>query len=416
MHPSTLMNPDIVFEEESAAQQSVVDYKKNQKQRKVLAYLYAEGTCTLAYLTKMLHSSVPSVTNLVEELIDNQWVTAIGTATGSNGRRPVLFGLDRKHHYAAVLDVSTHDTKILFMDAQRRVIFRGDYDLRLNDNPAFLTSLVQHFTTALNDSGLTADNLIAVGVSMPGLIDSRRGQNMTYKNLNQTDESLTKWFSRKIGKPVYLINDTKATVLGESRFGGARGKKQVLAINIDWGVGLGIIVNGEVFQGASGFAGELGHIQVDPEGELCYCGKIGCLNTITSASALVRRAQRDILAGQVSKLATFRDCVEQIDIDELISAAHQGDSYAIDILHETGFQLGKGLAIAISLFNPEIIIVDGVLIQAAAFILSTIEQAISKYCLSDFRNDMTIELTKLNGTAKWLGTHAYVMEDVFATY
>lgn len=416
MHSSTLMNPAILLEDESAAQQSVVDYKKNQKQRKVLAYLYAEGTCTLAYLTKMLHSSVPSVTNLVEELIDNQWVKAIGTATGSNGRRPVLFGLDRKHHYAAVLDVSTHDTKILFMDAQRRVIFRSDYDLRLNDNPAFLTSLVKHFTTALNDSGLTVDNLIAVGVSMPGLIDSRRGQNMTYKNLNPDNDSLTAWFSKKIGKPVYLINDTKATVLGESRFGGARGKKQVLAINIDWGVGLGIIVNGEVFQGASGFAGELGHIQVDPEGELCYCGKIGCLNTITSASALVRRAQRDILAGQVSKLAAFRDQVEQIDIDELINAAHQGDSYAIDILHETGFQLGKGLAIAISLFNPEIIIVDGVLIKAAAFILSTIEQAISKYCLSDFRNDMTIELTKLNGTAKWLGTHAYVMEDVFATY
>ena len=190
----------------------------------------------------------------------------------------------------------------------------------------------------------------------------------------------------------------------------------MLAINIDWGVGLGIVVNGEVFQGASGFAGELGHIQVDPEGELCYCGKIGCLNTITSASSLVRRVQRDIQDGQVSKLASFRDNVAQIDIDELINAAYQGDSYAIDILHEAGFQLGKGLAIAISLFNPEVIIVDGVLATAATFILNTIEQAISKYCLSDFRNDMTIELTQLNGTAKWLGTHAYVMEDIFANY
>lgn len=410
------MNTATLFDEDSPAQQSVVDYKKNQKQRKMLAHLYTTGTCTLAHLTKMLHSSVPSVTSLVEELIENHWVMAIGTATGSNGRRPVLFGLNRKHHYVAVLDVSTHDTKILFMDAQRKVVFRGDYDLRLDDNPTFLTSLVHYFTTALNDSGLTADDLIAVGMSMPGLVDARRGQNMTYKKLHQTNEPLTKWFSEQIGKPVYLINDTKATVLGESRFGGAQGKKQALAINIDWGVGLGIIVNGDVFQGASGFAGELGHIQADPDGELCYCGKIGCLNTITSASALVRRAQHDILAGQVSKLAVFRDQVGQIDIDELINAAHQGDSYAIDILHNTGFQLGKGLAIAISLFNPEIIIVDGVLTKAATFIMSTLEQAISKYCLSDFRNDLKIELTKLNGTAKWLGTHAYVMEDVFANY
>lgn len=410
------MNTSFTIDEEAPISQSVVDYKKNQKQRQVLAHLYTEGTCTLAHLTKMLHSSVPSVTSLVEELIDAQWVTPIGTATGSNGRRPVLFGLNTQYNYVAVLDVSTHDTKILFMNVYRKVIFRGDYDLRLQDNPTFLASLTHYFTNALAESGIMPDDVIAVGVSMPGLIDARRGINLTYMNLQQTDESLTHRLSEQLNKPVYLINDTKATVLGESRFGGAKGKKQVLAINIDWGVGLGIVVNGEVFQGASGFAGELGHVQVDPEGELCYCGKIGCLNTITSASALVKRVQRDILAGRVSKMASFRDQVDKIDIDEIINAAHHGDSYAIDVLHETGFQLGKGLAVAISLFNPEIIIVDGVLAKAAAFILNTIEQAISKYCLSDFRNDMTIELTQLEGTSKWLGTHAYMMEDIFANY
>ena len=405
-----------VFEEEPPVQQSVVDYKKNQKQRKVLAHLYTQGTCTLAQLANLLHTSVPSVTDLVEDLIQTKWVTANGIAIGNNGRRPVLFGLDTKHHYVAVIDVSTHDTKILIMNTQRDVVFRSDYDLRLADNADFLATLVSYFSTALTASGITGEELIAVGVSMPGLIDARRGLNQTYKNLIQAEESLTKWFSEQVGKPVYLINDTKATVLGESRFGGAQGKKQVLAINIDWGVGLGIIVNGEVFQGASGFAGELGHIQVDPKGELCYCGKIGCLNTLTSASALVRRVQRDVLAGQVSKLAIFNDQIERIDIHELIQAAHQGDAYAVAMLHETGFQLGKGLAIAIHLFNPEMIIIDGVLTNAADFILRTIEQAINTYCLSDFRNDLAIERTQLNGTAKWLGTHAYVMESSFATY
>ncbi len=405
-----------LVEEELPIQQSVVDYKKKQKQRKVLAHLYAEGNCTLAHLARMVHSSVPSVTSLVEELTVAQWITPIGTAVGSNGRRPVLFGLNTKRNYVAVLDVSTHDTKILFMNPQREVVFRGDYDLRLVDNPGFLDSLIRFYTSALADSQINPNELIAVGVSMPGLIDARRGLNLTYKNLTPPEQSLTQWFANQLGKPVYLINDSKATVLGESRFGGGQGKKQVLSINIDWGVGMGIIVNGDVYQGASGFAGELGHIQIDPDGELCHCGKIGCLNTIASASALVQRVQRDILGGQVSKLAVFRDRVEQIDIGELINAAHLGDSYAIDILHEIGFQLGKGLSIAINLFNPEVIVVDGVLAKAAAFIVNTIEQAISKYCLSDFRNDMTLEITQLNGTAKWLGTHAYILEDIFAAY
>lgn len=404
-----------IAEEEVTVSRSVVDYKKTQKQRTIVAHLYGEGTCTIAQLARLLHSSVPSVTDLIDELIREGWVTPAGTATGSNGRRPVLFALNPKQRYVAVLDVSTHDTKLLLMNLRRDVVYRADYDLRLGDNPDFLASLTGHFTDALTNSGLNPEEIMAVGVSMPGLIDARRGQNLTYKSLPAADTSLTGWLAEQFGKPVYLINDTKATVLGESRFGGGKGKKQVLAINIDWGVGLGIVVNGEVFQGASGFAGELGHIQVDPEGELCYCGKIGCLDTLTSALALVRRVQRDIRAGQVSKLAQFRERENQIDIDEIISAAHAGDSYAIDRLHETGFQLGKGLAMAISLFNPEVIIVDGILTQAAAFILSTIEQAITKYCLSDFRNDLTLELTQLNGTAKWLGTHAYVMEDIFAT-
>lgn len=410
------MNSALFLDEDLPISQSVVDYKKKQKQRKVLAHLYAEGNCTLAHLAKLLHSSVPSVTSLVDELVSNQWVTAIGTATGNNGRRPALFSLNTSNQFVAILDISTHDTKIIFMDSLRKVVFRRDYDLRLVDNPAFLSTLVRHYANTLADSEIDPSDVLAVGISMPGLVDARRGLNLTYKNLSQVNDSLPHWFSEQLQKPVYLINDTKATVLGESRFGRAKGKKQVLAINIDWGVGLGIVVNGEVFQGTSGFAGELGHIQVDPAGELCYCGKIGCLNTITSASALVRRVQRDITDGQISKLATFRDTVDQIDIDELINAAHQGDSYAIDMLHETGYQLGKGLAVAISLFNPEMIVVDGILTKAASFILNTIEQAISKYCLFDFRNDLTIEITQLNGTAKWLGTHAYVMEDIFATY
>ncbi|GAB4024114.1 ROK family protein [Spirosoma gilvum] len=410
------MNPAVMSDNDSLGQQSVVDYKKKQKQRKALAYLYAEGNSTLAQLTKVLHGSVPSVTGLVEELIEDKWVAPIGIGIGSNGRRPVLFGLNTKQNYIAILDVSTHDTKILFMDTRRNVVSRENYSLRIADNPTFMPSLAQCFTNALAASGLNSSDVLAIGMSMPGLIDAHRGLNLTYKSLNPADTSLTNWLSEQTGKPVYLINDTKATVLGESRFGRAKGKKQVLAINIDWGVGLGIVINGEVFQGASGFAGELGHIQVDPSGERCHCGKIGCLNTITSASALVSRAQRDILAGQPTKLAAFRDHVDQIDIDDLIQAAQQADSYAIKILNEVGFQLGKGLSVAISLLNPEIIIVDGVLAKAASFILTSIEEAIGQYCLGDFQNDLRIEVTQLEGAANWLGTHAYVMEDILATY
>ncbi|GAB3642495.1 ROK family protein [Spirosoma arcticum] len=397
-----------------AVKKSVVVYKKNQKVRRVLSYLYQEGACTLAHLAELVHTSVPSITEVVEHLIDERWVTISGTATGNNGRRPALFGLNPDGHYVVVLDSTTHDTSLMIVNPVRQIVFQRTVDHHLEDNTRYLEFLVQFVTDALTESTLALTDVIGVGLSIPGLIDNRRGINLSYPNLNPPDQSLIDWLEQRLGLPVYLINDTKATALGENRFGGGQGKKHALSINIDWGVGLGIILNGEVFQGASGFAGELGHIQVDPDGELCYCGKVGCLDTITSASSLVRRVQRAVLEGCVSQLAVYQDDVTQITINQIIEAAHQGDAFAIDMLHETGYQLGKGLSIAINLFNPEIIIVDGLLAQAAMFITNPIEQAINKHCLSGFRNDLTVEVTQLNGAAKWLGTHAYVMENLVA--
>ena len=151
---------------------------------------------------------------------------------------------------------------------------------------------------------------------------------------------------------------------------------------------MGVILNGEVFQGASGFAGEIGHIQVVPNGEMCQCGKVGCLDTITSAASLIRRIKIGLNDGRRSSLSSIE--IGKIDAETIIDAAWQGDSFAIDILSEIGTELGKGLSIAVHLFNPEIIIVDGIVAKAGAFITNPIEQAINKYCLTDFRANLNV--------------------------
>lgn len=393
---------------------SVVAYKKNQKVRRALLHLYQEGPCTLAKLAEILHISIPSATSLVDQLIEEGWVNTIGTVSGNNGRRPVLFNLNPAGHYVLVVDSNTHGTRLYVCNLVREIIVERSVDTVLADNPEFSDFLILFVTDALTQAGILPADVIGVGLSLPGLIDSRHGFNLSYPNLGQAGQSLTTWLEQRWNLPVFMINDTKATALGEHRFGGAQGKQHALSINIDWGVGLGIIINGEVFQGASGFAGELGHIQVDPNGALCYCGKIGCLDTLTSASALVRRVQQGVAAGKTTQLAIYSHDPTQITINHVVEAADQGDAFTIDLLHDTGYQLGRGLAIAVTLFNPEIIIVDGVLAEASLFITSSIRQAINKYCLSGFRDDLILEVTKLDGSAKWLGTHAYVIESLFA--
>ena len=118
------MSPLPTTDENIPVQPSIVDLKKARKHRRVLAHLYAHGTSTLANLAHLLQNSIPSVTGLVDELIQTDWITAIGTVIGNNGRRPALFALSPNHHYVAVIDVSTHDTKILLMNTHRNVVFR----------------------------------------------------------------------------------------------------------------------------------------------------------------------------------------------------------------------------------------------------------------------------------------------------
>ena len=186
----------------------------------------------------------------------------------------------------------------------------------------------------------------------------------------------------------------------------------MLSINVDWGIGLGVVVNGEIFDGASGFAGELGHIQVNPDGVLCTCGKVGCLDTITSASSLLKNIKDGLRQGKVSKLGEYKDRVEDINLEMVIEAAQQGDAFAIDIIHNIGLELGKGLSIAVHLFNPQIIIIDGVLSKAQKLIVNPIEHAINKYCLTDFKEDLRIEISQLGENAKIYGVHTYVVENL----
>ncbi|GAA4467593.1 DNA-binding transcriptional regulator NagC [Nibrella saemangeumensis] len=379
--------------------------------RSILQQLYLVGTVTIAQLTRALHASVPSVTALIEELMLEKWIVDVGTADAQFGRKPALYALNNEDRFVLVLDITVHDTKIFIFNCRNEVIVRRDTPLGLENNPAFLTNLLGSVDLVLDEASVRLEEIVAVGVSMPGLVDPDNGVNHTYQNLSPNHSSLGEQLEKHFARPVYLLNDSKATALGEHRFGLLRGKRHALSINIDWGgMGLGVILNGEVFQGASGFAGELGHIPVKPDGDLCQCGKIGCLDTIASATSVVKRVKSQLREGQISRLADMD--IDLIDIRTVIDAANFGDAFAIDLLHDLGKELGRGLSMAVHLFNPEAIVVNGVLAKAGKFISNPIEQVINKYCFADFRNNLSISMSELGEMAKPYGVQIYVMEHV----
>ena len=390
---------------------SVIDIRKNRLRSNLLLHLYQSGDTSINKLARLFHASIPSATGIVNELIREGWITETGTGPARAGRPPVLYGLNAKKYLTLIMDINRHDTQLVIFDLNNQLIVKSKIDIKLDDSFNFLQELFFETEKFLEIHDISYKALWGIGLAMPGLINPSRGINLTYPNLTPSGVPLVSYLKKHFQLPVCLFNDTKATTIGEHRFGLAVNKSHVLTINIDWGVGLGIIVNGEVFHGASGFAGELGHIQVKPDGLLCHCGKVGCLDTITSALALIRRAKEGIISGRATILSQIVDNnLELLDTAHIIEAVHSGDEFSIDLLSTLGTELGKGLATAVHLFNPEIIIIGGLLAEAGPFISNPIEQAINKYCLSDFKNQLSIHISKLGPKARLLGTQAHLFE------
>ncbi|WP_341225906.1 ROK family transcriptional regulator [uncultured Arcticibacterium sp.] len=388
--------------------QSLVDSKKRRSYAKILANLYKNGSTSIASLAKELHTSVPSITSMLADLMENGWVMETGSAKTKSGRRPVFYDLNPHKKNILVIDVNLYETNFIFLNLRNEIVTKTTLKIKIAD------------VKYLNEVCKEIDNLLkintqtwAVGISAPGLIETKKGLNFTHLNLNQDDLSFGEVLHSRYKLPVFSINDTRASLLGEHHFGLGKEKMNALLVNLDWGVGLGILHNGVIVEGTDGFAGEIGHIQVIPNGKLCKCGKVGCLETVASASALITRAQEGIKEGKATSLLKLK---KEIELQDVINAALKGDEFSIDIIYDIGRELGKGLSTAVHLFNPEIIIVDGILKTAGDLIVSTLMQSIQKYCLAPFKQNLAVQVSPLSEEAKVFGTKSFVFERMMDFY
>lgn len=406
-------NLDYYHQTEVSFKESAVELKKFKQKKSILNALYINGKMAISDLSESLFISIPTLTSHIEELLTENWLVGEELDNKKQGRRPTIYSLDPKWKHVIVIDITTHDTKIFVLNFKNEIIHQEQYNLKLTAQSSFLLELFKLIENTIHGLKSQDKEIISIGITIPGLVNKRTGINRTYKNLNFENKSLSLRVSENFKLPVFTLNDSKAAAYGEAKFGVGKNLQHVLSINVDWGVGLGVVFNGQIFNGASGFAGELGHIQVNPEGELCSCGKVGCLDTVTSASSLLKSIKAGLKNGQISILSEFKDKLEQINLEMVIEAAKNGDAFAIDILYDIGIELGKGLSVAVHLFNPQIIVIDGVLSKAGKIIVNPVEHAINKYCLPDFKDELIIEVTNLGDFAKILGVNAFMANRLF---
>jgi glucokinase len=224
--------------------------------------------------------------------------------------------------------------------------------------------------TLLHEVGADGVALQAIGCSVPGPLDSKSGKVIFSPNLGWRDVPFVELLRRQFAVPIAIDDDAHCAALAEWHLGAARGTQSAVYVTISTGIGSGIIIDGRLYSGAHGFAGEVGHITLDRNGPSCSCGNSGCFEALASGSAIARRAKEAVTSGQKTLLSTFHKNPALLTASEVMQAAAAGDAAAVQIIETAAAFLGLGLAAVASAFDPEIIVVGGGVVQANDLLLA----------------------------------------------
>ncbi|MBW8324592.1 MAG: ROK family protein [Prolixibacteraceae bacterium] len=390
---------------------NVVEQKNNAQKRKIIKHLFLYGAMTNTDLGKYVKLSTPKIISLLNELKNDGLIEELGQGNSSGGRRPNLYGNKEDAFYIVGISINIYKTSVSIFNAKNQKITDDQIlPLTISHGTTIIDPIVGFTESIIRDKQIPREKILGIGIEMPGMLDSETGINKTYM---VSDLPVAEVFRTKFGLEVLIENDAKARAFAELRFGLAHAKKNVLAIHLDWGIGLGIIVNGKLYKGRDGFAGEFGHLPMVDNGILCKCGKQGCLETIASGTAIVRMAKEGMKAGRSSFLGQLmEEDPNNVEIRKVVQAAVMGDQYSISILANVGHWLGKGLAYLIQIFNPELIILGGRMSEANQFILPPIQQSIQIFCNPELSNEIEIKVSELGSQAGIQGVAALVLERI----
>lgn len=368
----------------------------------ILQYYINNGENSLADLAKEMNLSIPTVSKLVNELIEEGYVIDFGKQETNGGRRPSIYGLNPDSGYFVGADLKRFRINLALinfkgemMDSKLSIPFNYE-----NTQESF-DSVCEIIDDFVNQLSIPKSKILSVGINISGRVNTQTG--MSYSYYFFKEEPLTEIFQQRLGLHVTIDNDSRAMAYGEFMKGDVKNEKNVLFVNVSWGLGLGIIVDGKLYYGKSGFSGEFGHISAFENEILCHCGKKGCLETQASGSYIYRKFIEKVKEGNSSILAGRIKKGESITQEDILEAVLNEDMLAIELVEEVGYTLGKHIAGLINLFNPELVIIGGVVSMTGDYLLLPIKSAVKKYSLNLVNKDTTIKLSKLGDLAGVIG-------------
>lgn len=366
--------------------------------KKILGICITEGSRSLADISRELNSSIPTITKLVGELIMDGYLEDMGKIDTSGGRRPSIYGLNPSAGFFAGIDINMDEVKIAVTDFKGDLVdFTTHYGFTLSNTEESFKELCRITKEYVSQIGIDTEAILAYGLSLSGRVNYQTGESFTY-HLKEGG-NIREFVENELKRPVFVENNSRAMTYGEFLYGQHGYKKDILFMNVSWGLGMGMVIDGKLTYGKSGFSGEIGHFPILDNNQICQCGKIGCLETGASCSALQRMITEKLVAGRSSMLVNKFNKDRLIDLSDIMDAIREGDILAIETVEQIGLTLGRAVAGLINLFNSELVVIGGLLSSAAEYLRLPVMTAIQKYTLSTVSRETEIKFSDLEEQA-----------------
>lgn len=357
----------------------------------------------------MTDKSLPHTARALNDLLEEGLIVESGLAHSTGGRRPQVYSARPDVLYVVSVAMDQFITHICLLDMANQLVGKAHrVELSLQSNSRALPELAGVLCEFIMDSGLSREQIAGIGIGMPGFVDGKKGVNHSF--FTGSGGNIVNYLEAETGLPVLIDNDSSLIALAEWKLGVARNRQNAMVVNIGWGIGLGMILNGSLFRGENGFAGEFSHIPLFTNNKICNCGKTGCLETETSLQVIAEKAIHGLQLGRTSVMKGLDAGHLEEASRTIMEAAVNGDKYAIELVSDAAYHIGRGVAILVHILNPGLIVLSGRGSLAGRLWLAPVQQALNEHCIPKIAENIELMISPLGFNAERLGAAALIME------
>lgn len=393
---------------------SVAANRDKERKKNVIMHITTKGESTIPELSQYLNSSIPTTAELISELLEEGLVVDTGRKSIGTGRKAKIYGLNPNSCYFLGVEIKKYKINIGLMNFNGCIVQSSlNIPFDFLESEQSLDAIIKEIRKFLLKTQVPKEEILGVGLSLAGRINVKTSQILSIYHFGNAP--VKEKLEEELGLKVYLDNDSRTISYGEYYFG-VNGmpypEKNVSIINLDYGVAISSFSNGVPIYGASGYAGEIGHIPLFNNEKICFCGKKGCFETEASGLALIEFLMNKMENGSASRLQHAIDKKGYLELEDIIEAVHHGDNLAMEGVAEIGYKIGKGLAVAINLLNPEVIVLGGMLAGIGESILLPVKLSVMEYSLNLVNEDTKIVLSTIGQKAGLMGCCLLVRDKI----